>query len=152
MAAESFLNLYRHGFVRVAVAVPTLRVADPVYNAAQTVDQLREAERRRALIAVFPELGLSSYTCDDLFQQQALLDASQAALASVLDASRGLSVVAAVGLPLRVDDLLFNCAAVLHDGKLLGVVPKTYLPNYREFYELRQFAPGRYARFDHIEL
>jgi NAD+ synthase (glutamine-hydrolysing) len=152
MAAKSFFNLYHHGFVRVAVAVPTLRVADPAYNAAQTVDLLREAERRRALIAVFPELGLSSYTCDDLFQQQALLDACHAGLASVLEASRGLNVVAAVGLPLRVDDLLFNCAAVLHDGKLLGVVPKTYLPNYREFYELRQFAPGRYARFDRVEL
>jgi NAD+ synthase (glutamine-hydrolysing) len=152
MAAKSFFNLYHHGFVRVAVAVPTVRVADPAYNAAQTVDVLREADRRRALIAVFPELGLSSYTCDDLFQQQALLDACHAGLASVLEASRGLSVVAAVGLPLRIDDLLFNCAAVLHDGKLLGVVPKTYLPNYREFYELRQFAPGRYARFDRVEL
>src|SRR5205085_8801339 len=111
MTAASFFNLYHHGFARVAVAVPTLRVADPAHNAAQTIELLREAVRRRALIAVFPELGLSSYTCDDLFQQQALLDACHAALAKVLDASRGLNIVAAVGLPLRVDDLLFNCAA-----------------------------------------
>jgi NAD+ synthase (glutamine-hydrolysing) len=150
--AASYFNLYRHGFVRVAVAVPTLRVADPAHNAAQTIDLLRQAAERRALVAVFPELGLSAYTCDDLFQQQALLDGCEQGLASVLDASRGLPLIAAVGLPLRVDDLLFNCAAILHDGELLGVVPKTYLPNYREFYELRQFAPGRQARFDRVDL
>jgi NAD+ synthase (glutamine-hydrolysing) len=150
--ADAFFNLYRHGFARIAVAVPTLRVADPAYNGERTIELLREAAQRRAVVAVFPELGLSSYTSDDLFQQQPLLDASQAALASVLAASRGLPTVAAVGLPLRIDDAMFNCAAILHDGKLLGVVPKTYLPNYREFYELRWFTPGRYARSDRIDL
>ncbi|HSV18964.1 MAG TPA: NAD(+) synthase [Casimicrobiaceae bacterium] len=152
MAAESFFNLYRHGFARIAVAVPTLRVADPAYNAERTVELLQQAAQRRAVMAVFPELGLCAYTSDDLFQQQALLDASQAALQRVLDASRGLSVMAVVGLPLRVDDLLFNCAVVLHDGHVLGVVPKSYIPNYREFYELRWFAPGRNARFDRVDL
>src|SRR5439155_310314 len=126
MAAESFFNLYRHGFARIAVAVPTLRVADPAYNADRTIELLQQAAQRRAVMAVFPELGLCAYTSDDLFQQQALLDASQAALQRVLDASRGLDVMAAVGLPLRVDDLLFNCAVVLHDGRILGVVPKSY--------------------------
>jgi len=152
MANDSFFNLYRHGFARIAVAVPTLRVADPAWNAERTIELLHEAARRRAVMCVFPELGLSAYTSDDLFQQQALLDACQVALQRVLEASRGVNVIAAVGLPLRFDDLMFNCAVLLHDGKILGVVPKSYLPNYREFYELRWFAPGRYARFDRVEL
>jgi NAD+ synthase (glutamine-hydrolysing) len=150
--APSFFNLYRHGFARIAVAVPTLRVADPAYNANETVALMRQAAERRAVCAVFPELGLSAYSCDDLFQQQALLDACQQALAQVLEASRGLPLLVTVGMPLRVDDLLFNCAIVLCDGRLLGVVPKTYLPNYREFYELRQFTSGRAARFETVEL
>ena len=152
MARAPFFNLYRHGFVRVAVAVPMLRVADPAHNATETVALLRQAAERRAIIAVFPELGLSAYTCDDLFQQQALLDACQAALMRVMAATRELPVVAVVGLPLRVHDALFNCAAVVQGGALLGVVPKTYLPNYREFYELRQFTPGRVARFDRVDV
>jgi NAD+ synthase (glutamine-hydrolysing) len=152
MAADSFFNLYHHGFARIAVAVPTLQVADPAYNADRTIELLHEAARRRAVMCVFPELGLSAYTSDDLFQQQALLDACQVGLQRIVDASRGVNVIAAVGLPLRFDDLMFNCAVLLHDGKILGVVPKSYLPNYREFYELRWFAPGRYARFDRVEL
>jgi NAD+ synthase (glutamine-hydrolysing) len=150
--ADSFFNLYRHGFARIAVAVPTLRVADPAYNGERTIELMREAAKRGAAIVAFPELGLSSYTSDDLFQQQALLDATQHALTRILEASRGLAIIAAVGLPLRVEDAMYNCAAIVHDGKLLGVVPKTYLPNYREFYELRWFTPGRYARVDRIEL
>jgi NAD+ synthase (glutamine-hydrolysing) len=152
MPTAAFFNLYRHGFVRVAVAVPTLRVAHPEHNAEQTIALLREAAAQRAIIAVFPELGLSSYTCDDLFQQQALLDACEAALMRVMAATRELPIVAVVGLPLRLGDQLFNCAAVVQGGALLGVVPKTYLPNYREFYERRQFTPGRAAHFDHIEV
>lgn len=142
----SFFNLYRHNFVRVAVCVPQVRVADPAYNAGQTVALARRAAKQHALVAVFPELGLSAYTCDDLFHQQALLDASQAALAAVLEGTRELDLVLAVGLPLAVDGLLYNCAALLHRGHILGVVPKTFLPNYREFYELRQFAPAHAAR------
>ncbi len=152
MATAGFFNLYRHGFARIAVAVPTLRVADPAHNAAQTIALMKVAADRRAVAAVFPELGLSAYTCDDLFQQQALLDGCRDALAQIVAASRGVPLIVAVGIPLRFDDLLFNCAVVLHDGNLLGVVPKTYLPNYREFYELRQFAPGDYARFTTVAL
>ena len=152
MTPDAFFNLYRHNFVRIAVGVPTLRVADPAFNAAQTIDLVHEAADRRAVVAIFPELGLSAYSCDDLFQQQALLDACRQALSAVLAASRGVPLIAAVGLPLRFEALLFNCAAVIHDGQLLGVVPKTYLPNYREFYESRQFTSGRNARFSQVDL
>ncbi|HEY1326640.1 MAG TPA: NAD(+) synthase [Casimicrobiaceae bacterium] len=152
MATSTFFNLYRHGFVRVAVAVPTLRVADPDHNAKRTVESLEQACERKAIVAVFPELGLSAYTCDDLFQQQALLDACEVALTSVMAASRDLPVVAAVGLPLLLHDRIYNCAAIVERGRLLGLVPKTYLPNYREFYELRQFASGRTAHFDRVDV
>jgi NAD+ synthase (glutamine-hydrolysing) len=141
----SFFNLYRHNFVRVAVAVPEVRVADPAFNAGETIRLARQAADRHAALVVFPELGLSAYSCDDLFHQQALLDASLDALAHVVAASRNLAPVVVVGLPLRIDGPLLNCAAVLHRGRILGIVPKTYLPNYREFYELRQFSPGDVA-------
>ncbi|MFT4268957.1 MAG: nitrilase-related carbon-nitrogen hydrolase, partial [Xenophilus sp.] len=135
-----FLSPYRHGFARVAVAVPRNRVADPAFNAAETVRLYREAAGQGAVVVAFPELGLSAYTCDDLFHQAALLAACEDALAQVVEASRTLGCVAIVGLPLRVDHLLFNCAAVVAGGRILGVQPKTYLPNYAEFYEARQFA------------
>jgi NAD+ synthase (glutamine-hydrolysing) len=142
MDKSSFFNLYRHNFVRLGVAIPEVRVADPAFNAGATIALMRQAAERKALLVTFPELGLSAYTCDDLFHQQALLDASRNALGKVLEASREIPVVAVVGLPLAVDHLLFNCAAVVHRGRLLGLVPKAYLPNYREFYERRQFTPA----------
>jgi len=148
----SFFNLYTHNFIRAAVAIPEVRVADPAFNAAQTIALMQQAVQRHAVLAVFPELGLSAYSCEDLFHQQALLDGSKAALGQVLAASRGLALVAVVGVPLQVDGLLYNCAAVISDGKLLGLAPKTYLPNYREFYELRQFTPGDYCPRESIEL
>jgi NAD+ synthase (glutamine-hydrolysing) len=138
----SFFNLYRHNFARVAVCIPEVRVADPVFNAGKTVALLEEAGRRGAILALYPELGLSAYSCEDLFHQQALLDGTKAALAQVVAASREIPVIAVVGAPLVVDSLLYNCAVVVHGGRILGVTPKTYLPNYREFYELRQFTPG----------
>jgi NAD+ synthase (glutamine-hydrolysing) len=138
----SFFNLYRHNFARLAVCIPEVRVADPAFNAARTIELAREAAKRKAVIALFPELGLSAYSCEDLFHQQALLDATQAALKAVLAASREFATVAVVGAPLAADGRLYNCAVVIHRGRILGVTPKTYLPNYREFYELRQFTPG----------
>lgn len=140
--APDFFNLHRHNFVRVAVATPRVRVADPAFNAEQTIVSMREAAERHALVVLFPELGLSAYACDDLFQQQALLDGCTVALGNVLAASRTLPVIAIVGVPLRIDGMLFNCAAVIHRARLVGIVPKTYLPNYREFYESRQFVSG----------
>jgi NAD+ synthase (glutamine-hydrolysing) len=143
--AAEFFNLYNHGFVRIAVGVPESRVADPAFNAARTVELMEQAARQHAALILFPELGLSAYSCDDLFHQQALLTGSLEALQTVQRASEALPLIAVVGLPLQVDHVLFNCAAVLHRGRLLGVVPKTFLPNYREFYELRQFAPAAAA-------
>ncbi len=134
-----FHHPYRHDFVRVAVAVPRIRVADPAFNAAETVKMMELAAAEGASLVAFPELGLAAYTSDDLFHQRALLDACDAALASVAEATSRIAITAVVGLPLRVDHLLFNCAAVVSGGRVLGIAPKTYLPNYGEFYEARQF-------------
>ncbi|HVZ33476.1 MAG TPA: NAD(+) synthase, partial [Polyangiaceae bacterium] len=142
MSAPSFFNLYSHDMIRVAIGIPPVRVADPRWNAEQTVQLLEQAHARRAVLALFPELGLSAYSCEDLFHQRALLNASEAALARVIKASRAWPTIAVVGLPLCIRDRLYNCAVVLRGGEILGVVPKTYLPNYREFYEGRQFTPG----------
>ena len=141
-ASDGFFNLYRHGFARVALATPLVRIGDPMANAQATLALMRDAAKLKAIVAVFPELGLSAYSCEDLFHQQALLRASEDALSWLLARSRGLPVAAFVGLPLVAGGLLYNCAALICRGRLLGVVPKTYLPNYREFYELRQFTPG----------
>ena len=152
LSREAFFNPSTHGFARVAVAVPRIRVADPAFNAAATVELLREASADGAVLVAFPELGLAAYTCDDLFHQRALLDACEAALQDVADATEAMSTVAIVGLPLRVDDRLFNCAAVCAGGRVLGIVPKTYLPNYGEFYEARQFQPADTALSTHVRI
>ncbi len=151
-AGQNFHNLYNHDFIRAAVAIPAVRVANPAFNAARTIDLMREAAARKALIVLFPELGLSAYTCDDLFHQRALLDGCKEELARILEASAELPIVAVVGMPLAMDHLLFNCAIAIHRGRILGVVPKSYPPNYREFYELRQFHPGRHAPRAEIDL
>ncbi len=137
---NDFFNLYQQGLVRAAVCVPEVRIANPPANAVASIALARRADEAGALIALFPELGLSAYTNDDLFHQQALLDASLAALAQVVEASRTLRPLIAVGVPLRLEGRLFNCAVAIHAGHILGVTPKSYLPNYREFYEKRQFA------------
>jgi NAD+ synthase (glutamine-hydrolysing) len=147
-----FLNLYNHGFVRVAVGTPEVRVADPGFNGARTIQLMEQAEREKAVLALFPELGLTSYSCEDLFHQQALLDGAREALRGVLQASEALNLIAIVGMPLQVDHLLFNCAVVIHRGKILGIVPKTFLPNYREFYEYRQFAPAFAAHSSTVDV
>ncbi len=152
MQTDAFFQPASHGFVRVAVAVPRIRVADPVFNAEQTIELHARASADGASLVAFPELGLSAYTCDDLFHQHALLDACEAALLRVVEASRDHASIAVVGLPLVVDHALYNCAAVLQGGRLLGIVPKTYLPNYGEFYEARQFQPASHAQVASIEL
>ena len=137
-----FFNLYRHGFARVAVATPAVRIADPRHNAEGTEALMRQAAKDKALLVVFPELGLTAYTADDLFHQEAVLQAAEGALEALARRTRNLPIAALVGLPVAVDGLLYNCAALLCRGRLVGVVPKTYLPNYREFYEGRYFTPG----------
>jgi NAD+ synthase (glutamine-hydrolysing) len=149
---HEFLNLYTHNFIRTAVALPKLKVADPEYNSRETITLLRQAVEKNALLAVFPELGLSAYSCEDLFHQQTLLDGCLAGLSTILDESRSMPIIGIVGLPLNIDSLLFNCAVVFYRGKVLGITPKTYLPNYREFYELRQFSPADHSLRDSIDL
>ncbi|MGV7209931.1 NAD(+) synthase [Oxalobacteraceae bacterium A2-2] len=150
--SKNFFNLYSHGYARVAVAVPTCRIADPAYNASQVIAMAREAQQQGVALVAFPELGLAAYTCDDLFHQSPLLDACEQALAHIVAASRELAPALVVGLPLRVGHQLFNCAVVVADGAVRGVVPKTFLPNYNEFYEARQFSSGDYAATDEITL
>ncbi len=149
---EEFFNLYNHDLLRVAVATPGVRVADPAFNAEQTVTLMRRAAERKAALVLFPELGLSAYTCEDLFQQRAVLDASLAALATVVAASASVPLVSVVGVPVEVDQALYNCAAVIAGGRVCGVIPKTYLPNYREFYERRQFRPAATAVRETVDL
>ena len=149
---SDFFNLYQQGLVRAAVGVPEVRIANPPANAAATIALARRADEAGALIALFPELGLTAYSNDDLFHQQALLDAARAALAQVVEASRALRPLIAVGLPLQVDGRLFNCAVALHAGRILGVTPKSYLPNEREFYEKRQFAAAEALLPREVEL
>ena len=141
----AFYSPYTHGFVRACVCVPFLRVADPAYNAQQTLGLARLASDMGAAVALFPELGLSAYSNEDLFHQDALLEASLDALSQVVEASRTLTPLLLVGAPLRFDGQLFNCAVVVYRGRVLGLTPKSYLPNYREFYEKRQFTSGRDA-------
>ncbi|MEV0761135.1 NAD(+) synthase [Nocardia sp. NPDC050435] len=138
-----FESLYRHGFARVAVAVPRVRVADPAYNVAQTLELARRAADAGAVLTVFPELGLSAYTADDLFHQDALDDAVELALRRLVAESMRIDTVLVVGAPVRTQGRLFNCAIAVSKGRVLGVAPKSYLPNYREFYEKRQFAAAR---------
>ena len=145
MSQPPFGSLYRHGFVRVAVGVPAVRVADPAFNAERTLDLARRASDVQAAVVVFPEMGICAYTNDDLFHQEALLAATVDALAHLRDESRTLTPVLVVGAALRFEGKLFNCAVVLYRGQVLGIVPKTYLPNYREFYEKRQFTSARDA-------
>jgi|CXWL01.1.fsa_nt_gi NAD+ synthase (glutamine-hydrolysing) len=147
-----FFNLYNHGFVRVAVGVPDVRVADPEFNASATISLMTQAAEQHATLVLFPEQGLTAYSCEDLFHQQALLEGAIDALHKVLTASKQLDLVTVVGLPLQVDCFLFNCAAIVYHGRIIGVVPKTFLPNYREFYELRQFAPAAVANRNTITL
>jgi len=137
---QQFFNLYHHDFVRVAVATPEVQVAQPSVNATRTIALMKAAAKESACLVVFPELGLTGYSCDDLFHQEALLGAAQEALGAVVHASGSIPITAVVGVPLRHQSRLYNCAAVISGGVILGIVPKTYLPNYREYYETRHFA------------
>jgi len=143
MGNESkFFNLYRHGFIRVAVCIPEVKVADTGFNAGETIRLAREAADRKAVFALFPELGLSAYSNDDLFQQEALLQGTLRAIARIACETEPLNLILVVGAPLQVDSRLFNCGIVLCRGRIMGVAVKSYLPNYREFYEGRQFSPA----------
>lgn len=132
----------KYGFIKVAAASPALRVADCRYNAEQSIAAMQRAAAAGVRLLVLPELGLTGYTCGDLLLQPVLQQGALHALQTLLAVSAGLPMTTVAGLPLEVEGKLYNCAAVLHGGKILGVVPKTNLPNYGEFYEARWFTPA----------
>jgi NAD+ synthase (glutamine-hydrolysing) len=138
----SFHSIYRHGFARVAACVTTSSVADPTTNAAAVLSAARACHEKSVAVAVFPELCLSGYAIEDLLMQDALLAVVERALGTIAKESAELMPVLIVGAPLRFGARIYNCAVVVHRGAILGVVPKTYLPSYREFYEARHFASG----------
>ncbi len=141
--AHPFYDCHEHGFVRVASATPDTRTADVARNTAGVLAEARKAHEANVDLVVFPELTLSSYAIDDLLLQNAILERVEQAISEVVAASADLHPVLVVGAPLRRADKLYNCAVVIAHGQILGVVPKSYLPNYREFYEKRWFAHGR---------
>jgi NAD+ synthase (glutamine-hydrolysing) len=145
MTRGPFNSIYTHGFLRAATCAPVVEVASPRHNLEEILKLAREVSSQQAGLAVFPELGLAAYSNDDLFFQDALLDAVQEAIAEIVHASRELTPVLVVGAPIEAEAKLFNCAIVIYRGRILGAVPKLYLPNYREFYEKRQFTSGAKA-------
>ena len=145
MRRRPFDSIYTQGFLRAATCVPMVEVASPARNLDETLKLAQEASSRDAALAVFPELGLTAYANDDLFFQDALLEAAEAAVAEIVRASHELKPVLIVGAPIAAEGKLFNCAVVIYRGRILGIVPKTYLPNYREFYEKRHFASAAEA-------
>ncbi|MDB6453264.1 NAD(+) synthase [Falsirhodobacter sp. 20TX0035] len=140
-----FASIHSHGFVRVATCTPSVRPADIPFNRDAIRARMEEADRAHVDVLICPELCITAYAIDDLLLQEAVLTAAEEALADLAKATANLSPVVLVGLPLRRDGKLYNCAAVLSKGEILGVVPKSFLPNYREYYEKRWFAHGRHA-------
>ncbi len=142
LAPVDFYSAYAHGFARVAAVTLPVAIADPAANATRTIEQARSCHEQGVAVAVFPELGLTGYAVDDLFLQDVLLEAVEAAIAQVVAASRDLRPLIVIGAPLRSLHRVYNCGIVIHRGRILGVAPKSYLPTYREFYEARWFASG----------
>jgi len=149
---KQFFNLYNHGFIKAVVCIPEVRVADTTFNAGSTVKLAKEAAGNNAVFAIFPEMGISAYSNEDLFHQDALLQSVLVSLQYIMDATKDLNLIMVVGAPLQVDSLLFSCGIVLYRGNILGVAVKSNPPNYREFYEGRQFSPAEEALSKTIEL
>jgi len=134
---DSFFSLHRQGLVRVAACTPRIEVADPAANVRETIALARDGDARNVDLMLFPELGLSAYAIDDLLLQDALLDGVEAAIAQLVDATKSLRPVLIVGAPVRHNGRLYNCGVVISRGVIRGVKPKSFLPNYREYYENR---------------
>lgn len=147
-----FRSVYDQGFARIAAVTAPVAPANPAKNAQTTIDLLHEAQAQGVAVAVFPELNLTGYAIDDLFLQEVLLEQTLAAIESVRQASAELTVMAVVGAPLRQGNRLYNCALAIQGGRVYAVAPKTFLPNYREFYEKRHFASGASAAATSITL
>ena len=137
-----FYSAYAQGFARIAAVTLPVRLADPAANAAAVIEQARALHDEHVAVAVFPELCLTGYSVDDLFLQDTLLATVEEAVAEIVAASADLMTALVVGAPVVQGNRVYNCAIVIHRGSVLGVAPKSYLPNYREFYERRWFAPG----------
>ena len=135
-------SAFENGFIRAAAVSPALRVADCAYNVEQIIEAMQAFAAENVQLLCLPELSLTGYTCSDLFLQAPLLRGAETGLTAILQASKGLNLVTVVGVPVRYNGKLYNCAAVVCGGELLGLVPKTYLPNYSEFYEQRHFVSG----------
>jgi NAD+ synthase (glutamine-hydrolysing) len=138
----NFRSVYQHGFARVAACTLPVAIADPPVNAERTLREARACDEEGVAVALFPELGLTGYSIEDLLMQDVVLDGVEAAVATVVEGSAELGTVLVIGAPLRHRNRIYNCAIVVHRGRVLGVAPKSYPPNYREFYERRQIAPG----------
>ena len=148
----NFYSIYSQGMARVAACTLPVALADPCENARRTAELIRGLEGQGVALAVFPELGLTGYSADDLFLQDTLINATLQAIEQLRTESESLSPVIVVGAPILHENRLYNCAVVLHRGHVLGVVPKSYLPNYREFYEKRHFASGAQTAGNYITL
>lgn len=135
--------LLKYGFVRVGAAVPEMKVADCRFNTGKIIEIMKDAVEKNVYLTVFPELCITGYTCGDLFQQSLLLDMALKCLKEIVDESSGYNNVFIVGLPLLIEQQLYNCAAVIQKGRIRGIVPKRYIPNYNEFYEKRWFSEGK---------
>lgn len=142
MSRGNFRSIHTHGMVRVATCTPRVCIGDPECNASETISLVRRGDAEHVDLMVFPELGLSAYALDDLLLQDALLEQVESSIEAILVASRTLRPVLVMGAPIRRNGRLYNCAIVISRGRLLGIVPKSFLPNYREYYEKRWFAPG----------
>ena len=132
----------KHGFIKVAAVTPDIRVADVAYNQEQIIEKMKEAAKLGAKLIVFPELCVTGYTCSDLFEHEILLNAAKQALFEIAEETKEIDALVFVGAPLAVDGKLYNVATAMNQGKILGLTSKTFLPNYGEFYEMRQFTPG----------
>lgn len=147
------LDLNKYGYIRVGAAVPTLQVGNPLYNTDKIMELcLKASADDNVQVLVFPELSLTGYTCADLFHQKVLRDKAEDNLKRLLTMTADLRSVIAVGMPIEADNQLFNCAVILHKGNILGVVPKTFLPNYNEFYEARWYRPATARISDKVTL
>ncbi len=144
--------LKKQGFVRVGAVVPKLKVADTEFNCNEIIKQIEIASNNKIQIAVFPELCITGYTCQDLFEQDTLLEESEKALNKILDYTNKLDIICIIGMPIKSENQLFNTAVVVQKGKILGIVPKTFIPNYGEFYEKRWFASSKNANKKEIEI
>lgn len=144
--------LKEQGFVRVGAVVPKLKVADTEFNCNEIIKQIEVTSNNKIQIAVFPELCVTGYTCQDLFEQDTLLEEAEKALNKILDYTNNLDIICIIGMPIKAENQLFNTAVVIQKGKILGIVPKTFIPNYGEFYEKRWFASSKNANKKEIEI